>query len=382
MKISIRNISWIIACCLIPALKNGVYAQCSGSTPATILTFDTVGTGTGNDIYFFRLPKFNPAVGTLISATINSAVTVNYAYSIGNTRALGALYRTRILRTDDINSTALDPNPISQATQTPNLNTVVPGNSTVQIGPLTLNYTVNSIVNDGRLVNFMGNDSLNFEYDNTSFVAFSGPSGSNVDFTQLNDTLLFQVSYAYCPTIILPANLFSFNLKKKDNNTVTLNWQQLDENAGRSYYLQTGRNGKDFTDFATIAANSTGNYTYDYALQHELSGQLYFRIKVLDANGSASYAPTRVINLNDLPNGGMHISPANPDNFMKIDFNTSSDRKISVFTMAGQQVWTGNFINTSSCNISFTTPLNKGVYIVESVDNHTQERSLARVMAQ
>ncbi len=382
MKISVSNTIWIMAFCIIPGLSNSVSAQCSGSQPATVLTFDTIGTGTGNDVYYFQLPKFDPSIGTLISATINSAVTVNYAYSIGNTRALGALYRTRILRTDDIFSTALDPNPISQATQTPNLNTVVAGNSTVQIGPLTLNYAVNSIVNDGRLINFMGHDSINFEYDNTSFVAFSGPSGSNVDFTRLNDTLLFQVSYAYCPTSILPASLFSFNLIKKDKNTLILNWQQLDEKESRTYYLQTGRNGKDFTNFATVPSNSTGNYSYDYSLQNEPNGQLYFRIKQQEANSNISYSPTRVVNVNDISNTGMHISPAYPVNFMKIDFNNNADRKITVYTMAGQQVWTGNFFNTSSCNISFSSPLNKGIYIVEAVDNRSQEKNITRIMAQ
>jgi Secretion system C-terminal sorting domain len=372
----------ILLLVLSAASINHIHAQCPGSLAPVTLTFDTIGRGTGNDSYSFALPKFDPSLGMLTAVTISSNVKVNYVYSIGNTRSASALYKTRILRTDDITSTALDPSSISQATQTPLLNTTVAGNTTVQVGPLIMSYTVSQVVNNGTVVNFMGAGTVDFTYDNTSYVAFSGPSGSNVDFTQLIDTLLFRVAYTFCPSSALALNLFSFTAVKKNNDAVQLGWQQLHEEKNRTYTVQESTDGKEFKNITEVPANATGMYSYIYPYTPAFSKKLFFRIIQKD-NQSASYSAIRVIDCSDKNiSSGMHIFPSNPTDKMVIVFNKQDNRKITLYTIAGQPIQTNTYTNAATVRIIMPSNLQKGIYIVEAVNMHTQEREVSKILIQ
>jgi hypothetical protein len=358
-------------------------AQCTGGVAPVTITYDTVGTGTGNDSYLFTLPKFDPSLGTLTSVTINSAVQVNYVYSIGNTRISSAVYRTRILRTDDIASSVLDPAAISAANQTALLTTIVPGNTTVQVGPSIMNYTVSEVVNDGRVVNFMGVGNVDFAYDNTSFVAFSGPSGSNVDFTQLNDTLHFSVSYTYCASSLLHSNLFNFAAIKNTAESCQLSWQQLREEENKRFTVQFSSDGKKFADIAELPANHTGAYNYFYTYAPGVYKQLFFRIKENSYDNQATvYSEVRVIYPGAKSGGGMRVYPTNPTNKLQVVFNTRDDRKIVMYSMAGRQVWSSIYRKTADISIAIPASLQKGEYLITAINMNTQQTEVSKIVIQ
>ena len=360
-----------------------VQAQCPGGVAPTTITFDTVGTGTGNDSYVFSLPKFDPSLGTLSAVTITSHVQVNYIYSIGNTRITSALYRTRISRTDDIASTALNPAAISAANQTALLATIVPGNTTVQVGPSVMTYNVSDIVNDGRIVNFMGVGNVDFAYDNTSFVAFSGPSGSNVDFTQLNDTLHFSVAYTYCTASALHLNPFNFTAVKKTEGSCQLSWQQLNEEQNKRYTIQLSRDGKEFTDLTEMAAAHTGSYNYLFNYQKGAYQQLFFRLKQDGYdNTDIVYSDIRIINTENKNGTAMRVYPTNPTHKFELLFNKPEDRKITLYSMTGQAVWSNVYQQTAAISIQIPAGLQKGMYIVTAVSLNTNLAEVSKIVVQ
>jgi hypothetical protein len=360
-----------------------LHAQCPGGFGPITITYDTFGIGTGNDSYFFSLPKFDPSSGTLMEVTITSHVQVNYIYSIGNTRITSAVYRTRISRTDDIASTALDPATISAANQTALLTTIVPGNTIVQIGPSVMNYSVSDIVNDGRVVNFMGVGNVDFAYDNTSFVAFSGPSGSNVDFTQLNDTLHFSVAYTYCTASALHVNPFNFNAVKRTETSCQLSWQQSEEEQNRRYTIQLSRDGKEFTDLTEMAASHAGNYNYLYNYQNGAYRQLFFRLKQDGYDNTAIvYSDIRIINTENRDVTAMHVYPTNPTNKFELLFNKPGDRKITLYSMTGQAVWSNTYRQTAAVSIQIPAGLQKGMYIVAAVNLNTNLAEVSKIVVQ
>ena len=381
MKIFFFKPALLVVLFLAPFLQ--MQAQCPGGAAPITITFDTVGTGTGNDSYVFSLPKFDPSLGTLSAVTITSHVQVNYIYSIGNTRLTSALYRTRISRTDDIASPALDPAAISAANQTALLTTIVPGNTTVQIGPSVMTYNVSAIVNDGRVVNFMGAGNVDFAYDNTSFVAFSGPSGSNVDFTQLNDTLHFSVAYTYCTASALHLNPFNFAAVKKAEGSCQLSWQQSDEEQNRRYTIQLSRDGKEFTDLTEIAASHTGNYNYLFNYQKGAYQQLFFRLKQDGYDNTAIvYSDIRIVNAENKNGTAMRVYPTNPTNKFELLFNKPEDRKITLYAMTGQAVWSNVYQHMAAISIEIPAALQRGMYIVAAVNLNTNQTEVSKIVVQ
>jgi hypothetical protein len=381
MKSFFLKLKLLVVLFLVSFLQ--MQSQCPGGVAPTTITFDTVGTGTGNDSYFFSLPKFDPSLGTLSAVTITSHVQVNYIYSIGNTRITSALYRTRISRTDDIASPALDPAAISAANQTALLTTVVPGNTTVQIGPSVMTYNVSDIVNDGRIVNFMGAGNVDFAYDNTSFVAFSGPSGSNVDFTQLNDTLHFSVAYTYCTASALHLNPFNFTVVKKTESSCQLNWQQSDEEHNRRYTIQLSRDGKEFTDLTEMAASHRGNYNYLFNYQKGAYKQLFFRLKQDGYDNTAIvYSDIRIINIENKSGTAMRVYPTNPTHKFELVFNKPEDRKITLYSMTGQKIWSNVYRQTAAISIEIPAALQRGMYIVAAVNLNTNQTEVSKIVVQ
>ena len=63
MKIFLPLLAGMLTIAFVP---QRLQAQCSGGATAFTLTFDTVAVGNGNSSQTFSLPKFNPALGTLI----------------------------------------------------------------------------------------------------------------------------------------------------------------------------------------------------------------------------------------------------------------------------------------------------------------------------
>ncbi len=371
----------LISFLFLPPCWLKLQAQCPGSTSSVTITSDTTVAGTGNDSYFLSLPKFDPSLGTLTAVTITSDVQVNYIYSIGNTRVTSALFKTRILRTDDISSTAIDPLFISQATQTPLLSTLVAGNTTVQVGPSTMTYAVSDVINDSRVANFMGTGTVDFNYDNSSFVAFSGPSGSNVDFTQLTDILHFSVSYTYCTASALASGISNLTAFKKNSNTIQLNWQQPIEEKDRFYTVQVSTDGKQYRNAGNLAANSTGVYTFLYNYTSGFNKKIFFRIMQQDKN-QTSYSSIAVVDAADKDMHGMRIFPTIPTDRITVVFNKNEDRKITLYSMAGQPLWTKNYMNSGILRIMLPTGLQKGIYIVEAVNLYTHEREVSKIMIQ
>ncbi len=356
-------------------------AQCTGGSSLVTVSYDTTGMGTGNDSYIFTLPKFNPALGTLMSVSISSDVQVNYIYSIGNTRFASALFKTRILRTDDINSNAMDPMPISVANQTALLNTIVPGNTTVQVGPSLMNYSVSGLINDDRVVNFLGAGNVDFTYDNTSYVAFSGPSGSNVDFTQLYDTLHFKVSYNYCTASALDLNLFNFMATIKAGVSCLLSWQQQGDEQDKNYFLERSSNGIAFNTLVEMPANHPGNYSYLYTPGKEQGQRLFFRLRQVGSDiNDIKYSEIRAININNDLHAAMQLYSSTTPNKFELIFGSEDDRKIILYSMTGQVVWTNIYKNSSAIHLQLPVHLSRGVYV--AINLRSNHKDVTKVLLQ
>ena len=195
---------------LIVLLPFSVFSQCAGGVPALTTTYDTVLYGMGNNGYTVSFPKFDPSLGTLLSADIVSQVGVKYGFIANNTAASPQSLKVRISRQDDINSTALA-DPITATNQSSQINRIVAGGGSYSYGPAYMARTSTTSITNGDLVNFEGAGVVDFDYETEMTVTLTGSLAFDLSFTAIVDTTHFSVTYRYCTASLLNANLLYFS---------------------------------------------------------------------------------------------------------------------------------------------------------------------------
>ena len=104
--------------------------------------------------------------------------------------------------------------------------------------------------------------------------------------------------------IITPVHLLTFTAQLKESNAL-LNWQVENELNFDRYQIERSRNGKDFTSIGTVKATNKKEYSYTDNVSRELAvlsnqnsqlpthNSLYYRLKLIDRDGSFTYSPIR-----------------------------------------------------------------------------------------
>ena len=100
---SLRKSLCLVACFTI-FISFASRSQCSTQQS---ITYDTLITGTGNDAHVFTLSQFDPSIGTLLSAKINSTISLNYGFTLKNVEAVQRYFSVSVGRYDSYTSTAL-----------------------------------------------------------------------------------------------------------------------------------------------------------------------------------------------------------------------------------------------------------------------------------
>ncbi|MBL0130412.1 MAG: T9SS type A sorting domain-containing protein [Chitinophagaceae bacterium] len=107
----------------------------------------------------------------------------------------------------------------------------------------------------------------------------------------------------------LPLRLISFNAKKKNNKDVLAEWVTASEFNVNRFEIEVaqGNSGYQQNQFSKIGqigslGNSTREQRYNFTdLENNKTGVRYYRLKIIDNDGSFSYSPVRpVLFANDL----------------------------------------------------------------------------------
>jgi len=225
MKASLRFKSLFILC-LSGIVHESIKAQCpNGGTPQTI-TYDTSSVGSGNNSYNFSLPKFKPSLGTLLGIKITTKEGLNYSYSLQNGTPNSESYKVVVMRVVGITSDALESGDISHVKQDAPYTTIInPGQYTYR-GPVYMSYTSNYNVPMSDFNNFQGTGTVDYSFVNATAASVQGQIPWNLNFTFIQDTTKFSVTYTYCSPSLLDAkdkNKLSRTVdNNKDQSTVRL----------------------------------------------------------------------------------------------------------------------------------------------------------------
>jgi glucose/arabinose dehydrogenase len=144
----------------------------------------------------------------------------------------------------------------------------------------------------------------------------------------------------------LPVTLTAFRATAIDN-TVNLSWQTASEVNLAGYDIEMSRDGNSFERVGTVAAkNSLDGDRYEYPHIPGLLGTLYYRLKMIDADGRFSFSQTAAVNLNpdqskgfifpSLIRNGQQLSAWLPEGFETLELSTMAGVRLRVINLSGR----------------------------------------------
>ena len=167
------------------------------------------------------------------------------------------------------------------------------------------------------------------------------------------------------PLSILPVRLINFTATQLEN-TIQFNWQVANEVNVLHYEIQESSNGINFTTSAIINANQQIKYNYLYH-QNVLQTQ-YYRLKVIDKDGSCIYSNIIVLKPTDKINITLYPNPAK--DFITLSVNKLSTNNYVLITNMNGKVVQKIQLKESVNNIS-TSCLQNGTYLIQLFQNNT-----------
>lgn len=367
-------------------------AQCDASNINT-LSYDTTVNALGNSNYSFTFPQFDPTLGTLTEVKINTKVTLVYNFSLENGELNPVTnYRVKVFRDDEISSNALM-SPLTNSFQKQYGYYSLAGSDGIpdsgpdftQQGPLyvmnqkDINYTLSNTAD------FFGSGTVTFDYTTSTYSAAQGSINNNLE-GSAQDAVKFNITYTYCPQIILAADITSFKTYKVNDAVIDIKWITQNEKNNRKYELQKSTDGKTFRGVAKFAAKTaqTGSYSYSYAVQPTDNKTVLFRIKQIEENGTARFTTVNAVKLNNNTGTQPKVYPNPAKGAANLLFSNTkrSNWEVSVYSVSGQLLKHYHFNNALTGKINTTQELEKGIYMVKSVNKTTRDQFVQQLIIQ
>lgn len=167
---------------------------------------------------------------------------------------------------------------------------------------------------------------------------YTGVAGSNL--------ILYAKWQSTGAVLILPVKLISFHaFATGPGDRVELHWKAAAEINSSHYEVQRSDNGQDWVPVGRVnsAGNSSTAASYLYIDQQPLKPISYYRLKMLDTDGSFTYSPVRKITIGNTGSLCVYPNPAR-DHLFIIAPGINPDRA-RIYNSAGADV-------TGQCRIS------------------------------
>jgi hypothetical protein len=209
----------------------------------------------------------------------------------------------------------------------------------------------------------------------SSFTATLGIKTTQAQTTQRLFSLYTQgFSYLVAP-VSLPVTLESFTatLDRNSNQKVNLNWVTVDEINFSHFVVERSTNGADFIDVGTVftAENTTQKTNYNLAdnISAVHSSLLYYRLRLVNMDGTTRYSDIQMINLSEQQQNSLSIvtypNPATTQINITLPDNWQSKHvTFELFNTIGQLSKITENANSGQTETINVSNLPRGIYIV------------------
>jgi subtilisin-like proprotein convertase family protein len=162
----------------------------------------------------------------------------------------------------------------------------------------------------------------------------------------------------------LPVTLISFDGKFVGSNNVLLNWKVANEKNIYKYVVEKSTNSQDFIDIGEVNADGKATYAYNDNLGDALESKLYYRLKIIDANGNYKYSNVFSIYVNSTVHFSLQPNPAKTT----VTVEGNDIKQIRVIDCLGKTVFSKLLTNVASTSNIDVQQLPCGLYIIQIID--------------
>ncbi len=167
------------------------------------------------------------------------------------------------------------------------------------------------------------------------------------------------------PTASLPLNLLSFT-GVHEAGLNSLQWKTGDEVNTRAFDIEYSSNGKNFEVAGTVAAYGTGNHSYYFEDSKHADRNAYYRLKMIDNNGTYTYSRTIVLNAQGSnAAAAVRIWPNPVNSQLNIGTDGATLQSITIYDIQGKVVSRVQVGEAGSIDCSM---LAAGVYFLNASD--------------
>jgi pimeloyl-ACP methyl ester carboxylesterase len=193
--------------------------------------------------------------------------------------------------------------------------------------------TISAIVEDPNIVKF---NSADKEFEAVGY----GETSAIVSYRGLSDTVYFAINGA---DDVLPVELSSFTLNITGRN-VQLKWGTMTEkNSDKFEIEQSFTSMNNWIKTGSVKAENLSNSPkqYSFKVNNLQSGRYYFRLKLIDNDGSFAYSKIIEADINIPTNFELsqnYPNPFNPTTVIKYSIPADGLVNISLYNMLGERV--------------------------------------------
>lgn len=374
---------------LVFYLPQQAQCLCSGGVPATPISQTITIPPTTISTLNFTFNQFNPALGTLNCVRVYDTITGVSTTGARNTGPDSTDFLFLLSLTNKVSGPGFSiSHPFSQ---TYGYDMLAPYNDplsgdTITYGPTNIiNFPTGTASTTGNAA-YLGVGTVNIAYTiNGGMITQDGGSNykSSVA-TTIGGTV--RLIYYYCPAALLASGLQNFTALKTGHN-ILLKWDAQNSAEINNFEIEYSLDGTHFSSVASIESNhntNTANYSYNYMLNGNSSGYVYFRIKQATNGGQYSYSAIQKISLNSQNNSGISIYPNPVATSMTLNFErpVSGDYSIELLSAAGQVIYSRKMAltNASSLPVNLSAKPSSGLYFVRLTNTSNNEQQLARLI--
>lgn len=179
----------------------------------------------------------------------------------------------------------------------------------------------------------------------------------------------------YTPVTPLPVRFVNFDAFK-ERGTSHLQWRLASDEEVSSFDVERSNNAVSFEKIGNVAQNNAANKKYNFIDEHPMTGNNYYRLKVIYHDGKMEYTGTKVVNFEEVHSLHLNIYPNPATDIVNVelpnDFSDAQYGVVNIYGISGTMVYQQKVIGKFPSVITVqTASLTAGNYVVHiAADNN------------
>lgn len=164
--------------------------------------------------------------------------------------------------------------------------------------------------------------------------------------------------------LVLPVKLVSFDVKK-EADLVTLTWSTTEEINSDYFEIQRSSNAKDWLTLGTVKSRNSGvqENDYSYTVSQLRNGRHYFRLKMVDLDGTAAMSQIRNLSLQSMREDFFSFGPNPAFDYVTINAKDLAEiNSVSIMDKSGRSVFSSASITDGKIGVQNLTD---GLYVLQ-----------------